>query len=307
MRTAFAKTLLELAKKNKSIWLLTGDLGYSVLEDFNAAFPERYLNIGVAEQNMIGIAAGLALSGKCVFAYSIIPFVTLRCFEQIRNDICLENANVKLIGIGEGFSYGQLGPTHHSIEDIAVMRSLPNMTVICPGDPWEAEEATKAISKIKTPVYLRLGKAGEPRLHRNGGKFTIGRGIILRSGNDLTIISTGSMLQTALEVYEMLSKQKFSVRIISMHTVKPLDEKLILESARTTGAIFTLEEHSIIGGLGSAVSQTLMESGIKCRFHSFGVADKFTKMAGTQQYLKMVNGLSADEIFKKITKKMKND
>lgn len=307
MRTAFVKTLLELARKDKRVWLLTGDLGYSVLENFGAAFPERYLNVGVAEQNMIGIATGLALSGKCVFAYSIVPFVTLRCLEQVRNDVCLENANVKLIGVGGGFSYGQLGPTHHSIEDIAVMRSLPNMTVVCPGDPWEVEEATKAMFRIKTPIYLRLGKAGEPRLSKKRSEFIIGRGVILKDGDDLTIISTGNMLETALEVCKMLDEQKISARIISMHTVKPLDEKLVLESAKKTGSIFTLEEHSVIGGLGSAVSRTLMESDIKCRFHSFGVEDRFTKMAGTQQYLRMVNGLSVDEIVKKIIKKIKND
>ena len=309
MRIAFIKTLTKLAQRDKNIFLVTGDLGFSVLEEFIARFPNQYLNIGVAEQNMISVAAGLALCGRTVFAYSIIPFITLRCFEQIRNDVCMQNANVKLIGVGEGFSYGQLGPTHHSIEDIAVMRSLPNMTVVCPGDPWEVEKATQAIAKIKSPAYLRIGKKGEPILHRKNTNFTLGKGIVMEEKGILTLMTTGNMLETTLAVSEKLRKKSVSSRIISMHTLKPLDEDLIVASGKDTGAIFTIEEHSIIGGLGSAVSQVLMEGGIKAKFHCFGVEDKFTKIAGSQEYLRIVNGLSINQISKSILKIMtsKND
>lgn len=302
MRTAFVNTLIKLTQRDRSIFLVNGDLGFSVLEQYVAKFPRQYLNVGVAEQNMIGVAAGLALSGKTVFVYSIIPFITLRCLEQIRNDICMQNANVKLVGVGEGFSYGQLGPTHHSIEDIAVMRSLPNLIIVCPGDPWEVEKATEALATIKTPAYLRLGKKGEPILHKPKAKFSIGRGIVMADGDDLTLIATGNMLESATKVWEKLDKKGVNARLISMHTVKPLDEKLILESAKTTDAIFTIEEHSIIGGLGSAVAEFLMRKQLEVKFYSFGVNDKFTKMAGSQEYLRKINNLSTDQMTEKIIK-----
>lgn len=300
MKTAFIKTLSKLTRKNKDIFLITGDLGYSFLEGFAQEFPRQYLNIGVAEQNMIGVASGLALSGRTVFVYSIVPFVTLRCLEQVRNDICLQGVNVKLIGVGEGFSYGQLGPTHHSIEDIAITRTLPNMTVVCPGDPWEVERATEAIAKIPTPCYLRLGKKGEPILHGKNSKFTLGRGILMNEGRDLTIISTGNMLEAAVAIVEKLKKSELAVRLISMHTVKPLDEKLVVDSIHATRAIFTLEENSVIGGLGSAVAQIIAEWGLAVKFHSFGVNDRFTKMAGSSDYLRTVNDLSVEKIVKRI-------
>lgn len=307
MRTAFVETIKRLAKKDRNLWLLTGDLGFSVLEDFASKYPNQYLNMGVSEQNMVGAAAGLALSGKTVFAYSIIPFITLRPLEHVRNDICMQNANVKLVGVGSGFSYGQLGPTHHSIEDVAVMRSLPNMVVVCPGDPWEVEEATKAVCKIKGPAYLRIGKKGEPELHNKKSRFKLGKGIIMQEGKDVTIIACGSMLESAVLTSNVLTKSGLTVRLISMHTVKPLDEQLVAESALKTGAVFTMEEHSIIGGLGSAVSQLLAENGIKCDFHSFGVDDKFTKLAGSQDYLKEVNGLSVKSVVKSIKNKLSHD
>lgn len=302
MRTAFINTLTELAKNNENLWLLTGDLGFSVVENFEAILPNQYLNAGVSEQNMIGMAAGLAMCGKTVFTYSIVPFITMRCFEQVRNDLCMQNVNVKIVGVGAGFSNNQMGPTHHSIEDIAVMRALPNMIVVCPGDPWEVEEATKAIAKINTPAYLRIGKKGEPTINSEKGAFVIGKGILLNEGGDLTLVSTGNMLETASLVCEKLAKINIRVRLISMHTVKPLDEKLIIESAEKTGAIFTIEEHSIIGGLGSAVAQVLMENGKVIKFHSFGVKDKFTKIAGDQDYLRKINGLDPSGIAKNILK-----
>lgn len=300
MRTAFIETFTKLAKDNPNLQLLTGDLGFGVFEDFKTQLPNQYKNMGVSEQNMIGVAAGMALSGRIVFVYSIVPFVTLRALEQIRNDVCMQGANVKIVGVGEGFSYGQLGPTHHSIEDITIMRALPNMTVVCPGDPWEVEEAVKAIAKIKTPAYLRLGKKGESRLHFQKDKFVLGHGMVMRDGKDLTLISTGNMLESALVVWKKLAKKKLSARVISMHSVKPLDENVIIKSAQETGAIFTLEEHSVIGGLGSAVSQVLIKNGKYIKFHSFGINDNFTKMAGDQEFLRGFNGFSQDQIFKKI-------
>lgn len=303
MRTAFINTLHELAKKDKNIFLLNGDLGFSVLEEFTKAYPDRSLNMGVAEANMMGVAAGLALSGKTVFVYSIIPFVTARVFEQARNDIALQKANVKIVGVGSGLTYGQLGPTHHSIEDIALMRALPNMTIVCPGDPFETAEATKALAALKGPAYLRIGKKGEPVVHKHAPLFKIGKGILIRKGNMATLIATGNMLPTASTIVDELAKRGKKMRLISMHTIKPLDERIIKKAMRETPAIFTLEEHNVIGGLGSAVAEVLAENNQSKKttyFHRFGINDRFTPIAGSQDFLRAHHDLSCEAITNQI-------
>ncbi|MBN2239560.1 MAG: transketolase [Dehalococcoidales bacterium] len=297
MRTAFIETLLENARRNENIWLLVGDLGYSVVEPFIREFPDRFVNTGVAEQNMIGVATGLAVSGKTVFVYSIANFPTLRCYEQIRNDVCYHNANVKIVAVGGGLVYGTSGMTHHAIEDIAVMRVLPNMTVMAPGDPIEASLATKAIIEHQGPCYLRLGKNNEPIIHTKIPPFEIGKSIKLRDGRDVTLISTGGMLQNSIQAAELLDTQGISTRIISMHTVKPLDNEAILSAAKETNYIFTIEEHSIIGGLGSAVSETLLESpDTPVYFKRLGLKDTYSTRIGSQEFLKDINGLSPEGI-----------
>lgn len=306
MRTAFINTLHELATNDDNIFLVTGDLGFSVLEKFQQDFPDRFLNVGVAEADMIGISAGLALSGKTPFVYSIIPFATMRCFEQVRNDVCYQNVNVRIVGVGGGLAYGGLGPTHHSIEDISIMRSLPNMTVVCPGDPIEAELATKAAAKHKGPVYIRLGKGGEPILHKAIPNFEIGKAITMRNGKDVTLISTGGMLETALTTADILLQSDLDSSVVNMHTVKPIDKEIILESAKKTGNIFTLEEHNIIGGLGSAVSEILAESHNSVKFKRFGVNDIFQEKVGSQKYLRTINSLSAQDIANNILKETKH-
>ena len=299
MRTAFINTLRDLAKNNKNIFLLNGDLGFSVLEEFTKAYPDRSLNMGVAEANMIGVAAGLALSGKTVFVYSIIPFVTARVFEQIRNDIALQKANVKIVGVGSGLTYGQLGPTHHSIEDIALMRVLPNMTVVCPGDPFETTEATKALAALNGPAYLRIGKKGEPAVHRNTPVFKIGKSILIRKGRDGTLIATGNMLPTASALVNEFVKRGKKLRLISMHTIKPLDHRIIIKAAKETPAIFTLEEHNVIGGLGSATAEILAEIPANKKmkhFRRFGICDRFTLMAGSHDFLRTLHALSLRDL-----------
>lgn len=300
MRIAFVNTLFEQAKRNKDIILLTADLGFSVFETFIEKLPRQYLNVGVAEQNMAGMAAGMAIEGKIPLIYSIVPFATMRNFEQIRNDICYQNLNVKIIGIGAGFSYGPYGHTHHGLEDIGILRTLPNMTILAPGDPVEVVAATKAMLKHKGPVYLRLGKAGEPTLHNKKIAFSLGEGILLQEGNDITIIANSTMLYRAHEVAQVLEDQGMHVRFISMPTVKPLDEKIILESAKKTKALFVIEEHSIIGGLGSAVAEVLAEHASAVRFKRIGVADRFTKGMGMQEYMREKNGLSVKKIVRTI-------
>lgn len=303
MRVAFIETLEALAKKDKNIFLLNGDLGFSVLENFTKKFPTRSLNMGVAEANMIGAAAGLAMSGKMVFVYSIIPFVTARVFEQIRNDIGLQRANVKIVGVGSGFTYGQLGPTHHSLEDIALMRLVPGMTVFAPGDPWETRCVTRAAAKIRGPVYLRIGKKGEPQVHTRIPAFRVGRGILLKNGKDITLAATGNMLAGAVEVARLLEARDIHARLLSLPTIKPLDTKIIIDAARITKAFFTLEEHSVIGGLGSAIAEVLLESKHPPSiFHRFGVHDVFTIQSGSQEYLRTLHGLNSQSIARVIQK-----
>lgn len=292
MRTTFAKTLLALAKKDPRIMLLTGDLGYSVFESWQQEIPGQFLNMGIAEQNMTGVAAGLAMEGLKPIIYSIVPFVTMRNFEQIRNDICYQNLNVKIVGVGAGFSYGPYGHTHHGLEDIGILRTLPGMVILAPGDPFEATLATQAMMKHTGPVYLRLGKAGEPNLHTNKPKFTIGKGIVMRDGKPVTIIATSTMLETAMNIK--------GVNVISMPTIKPLDEALIRTFAKKSKVLMTLEEHSIIGGLGSAVSEVIAESGIQVVFKRIGVPDRFTHTMGLQSHMRKANGLDVASIVKTI-------
>jgi transketolase len=295
MRTAFIETLYALAEHDERIWLLTGDLGYSVLERFALRFPDRYVNVGVAEQNMTGIAAGLARSGKIVFTYSIANFPTLRCLEQIRNDVCYHQANVKVVAVGGGFAYGPLGYSHHGLEDLGIMRTLPHMTVIAPGDPAETQLATKAVVQWPGPCYLRIGKAGEPKVHEKEPPFELGKAITVRPGSDVTLISTGAILKETLATAELLARERIDARVLSMHTLKPLDKDAIQRAARETAAIVTVEEHNVIGGLGSAVAEVLAEMGApRLRFRRFGIPDSASRDVGSQQYLRAQLGSLPD-------------
>jgi len=305
MRKAFIDKLLKLAEENKKIFLLSGDLGFSVLEKFKDKFPERFFNMGVAEQNMIGVAAGLALSGKIVFVYSIVPFLTMRCFEQIRNDLCYQNLNVKLVGAGGGLSYGSAGPTHHALCDIAIMRALPNMKVFAPGDPFEAERVTEIAVFSEGPAYIRLGKSHESEVYSESLRFDISEAIVLRNGNDITIFTTGNMLYNAKLAVDKLSEKNIDARLVSMPTIKPLDKNIISKAAKETKAIFTIEEHNLIGGLGSAVAEVLAESEEKILFKKIALPDKFCKDVGNQEYLREKNGLSVAKIIDCILKEFK--
>jgi len=297
MRKAFLDTLFQIAAKDSDVYLVVGDLGYSVVEEFAAKRPNQFLNAGIAEQNMMGVAAGLALSGKKVCVYSIANFPTLRCLEQIRNDVCYHNADVKIISVGAGLAYASLGASHQATEDISVMRALPNMIVVSPADPLETKYATEQILAHNGPCYLRLGKAGESVIHKGDIKFEIGKALTVKEGRDITIISTGAILKSCVEAAERLEKLGKSVRLVSMHTIKPVDVDAIKKAAHETGAILTVEEHNLSGGLGSAVAEVF--AGIydsKARFASVGLNDAFSKKVGSQNYLRDANGLSVDDI-----------
>ncbi len=301
MRTAFIETLNELADKDPRVCLIVGDLGYSVIEEFANKHPDQFVNAGVAEQNMIGLAVGMALSGKVVFTYSIGNFGTLRCLEQIRNDVCYHRANVKVVTVGGGLAYGNLGVTHHASEDVAIMRALPNMTVVAPGDPVEARLATRAVVALDGPAYLRLGKAGEPIVHADEPSFTLGRAITMREGSDLTLIASGSMLATSDRVAAQLTEKGLSVRLLSMHTIKPLDRDAVVRAATETRFVFTLEEHSIEGGLGGAVAEVMAELDVsRALLKRIGLRPQFNAEVGDQKYLKSLHGLDEEGVMKTI-------
>ena len=299
MRNAFIRGLTAAAEADPRIVFLTADLGYKIFDDFSVRFPGRFMNVGVAEANMIGVAAGLALSGLRPFVYSIAPFATLRCLEQIRNDVCYNNVPVTIVGAGGGYSYGPNGPTHHAVEDIAVMRSLPNMTVVCPADPVEAELAVHAIADLELPTYLRLGRAGDPVVHRQAPRFRIGEAITMQNGSQCTLISTGGMLPTALEAAALLAGE-VSCRVVNMHTVKPLDSAALRACCSETSMLFTLEEHSRIGGLGGAVGEWLVDNGLQLPLTAFGTRDSFNHRCGSQEYLREEQNLSAAQIASRI-------
>lgn len=295
MRTTFIDTLTEIAERDPRVWLLCGDLGYSVLERFAERFPKRFVNVGVAEQNMTGIAAGLALSGKIVFTYSIANFPVMRCLEQIRNDVCYHNLNVKIVAVGGGYAYGSAGYSHHGVEDFAVLRVLPNMTVIAPADPAETRLATEAMAAHPGPCYLRLGKTNEPHIHIVPPAFEIGRAIPMRDGREITFVSTGAMLQTAEHAADALEKLGHSVQVLSMPTVQPLDKAAIADAVQRTGRIITLEEHGI-GGLGSAVAEVIASEHPGVRFLPLHSARQAILTAGSQDRLRASQHLDVDSI-----------
>ncbi len=299
MRNAFIKSLTEIAEKDDSVYLLTGDLGFSVFEDFKERFPRRFINCGVAEQNMMGVATGLALSGKKPYVYSIVPFTTLRCLEQIKNDVCYQNLDVKIIGVGGGFSYGTLGATHYAIEDLAVLRSLPNMTVVCPADPAETESLMEEIYNIKTPAYLRLGRSGEENLYHGKPELKIGEPSVLKQGEKGVLIATGIGAGLALKV-----AQEYNLKAISLHTLKPINKESLLKGVQGFDKVFTIEEHNIIGGLGSAVAEILAESDWQGFFERIGVPDEYPSLTGSADYLRNKYNLNAEKLAQIISKKL---
>ena len=284
LRTAFIDTLRELARIDDRIFLLTADMGYSVFETFRDEFPDRFLNTGIAEQNTIGVAAGLASRGKIVFVYSIIPFVTMRCFEQVRLDLAYNFMNVKLVGVGAGLTYGPLGSSHHALEDIAIMRSLPDMTVLCPGDPIETRELIKRSFEYEGPVYIRLGKNGEPKIHSEQTRIEIGKSITVLEGNDMALITTSNMLETGKRWVEEWKQDGVNVSLISMPSLKPFDSSTVKNLIDKEIPIITLEEHSVIGGLGSIISQVIATTGKPVKFQQIGINDKFSHVVGGHEF-----------------------
>ncbi len=299
-REAYGTALAELGEVDKNIVVLDADLSKSTKTDsFKKLFPERHINMGIAEANMMTTAAGLAASGKTVFASSFAVFAAGRAFEQIRNSICYPKLNVKIGATHAGISVGEDGGSHQSVEDIAIMRSLPNMVVISPCDAEESRQAVIAAAKYDGPVYLRFGRLAVPAVYAEGScNFEIGKGITLREGTDVTIVATGLMVTPALEAAEALASKGISAEVIDIHTIKPIDKDLLVKSASKTGKVVTVEEHNIIGGLGGAVAEVLCENA-PCKMLRIGIEDKFGK-SGTPAALLEEYGLTSENIIAKV-------
>jgi transketolase len=300
MRNAFAEELTKLSQEDLRVVLLSGDIGNKLFDKFKAVDDKRFYNCGVAEANMMGVAAGLALSGLRPFVYTITPFTTTRCFEQIRVDVCYHHAPVVIVGTGSGLSYAELGPTHHSLEDMAILRTLPGMRVLAPCDSIELRLALRAVLQDDAPSYIRIGKKGEPDIHASLPDFQIGRAIVVRPGKDVGLLCAGNMMAETLRAASMLALQGVSAEVVSFHTVKPLDEQYLLSAASRFRVVATIEEHGRIGGFGGAVAEWRASSGVPMMQVLFGTSDEFMHEVGSQAYARTKNGLTADDIVRRV-------
>ncbi len=307
MRDTFVKTMIEIAKSNPDIQLITGDLGFGVLKPFWEQCPDQFTNAGIAEQNMTSVAAGMALEGKTVFTYSIGNFPTLRCLEQIRNDCAYHKGNVKIVCVGGGFVYGSLGMSHHATEDIAIMRALPGVAVVCPADLVEAEEATKAIANYPGTVYLRLGRGGEKRIHEKIDNFKIGKAIKVQDGEQVAIFSTGAIYEEIRDALPVLKKNGINPAVYTFPTVKPIDKEVITKYAQDFDLIVTCEEHNVVGGFGSAVAEIMAEIPTKANLLKMGIEDTYCSAVGNQKYLRRFNRLDSKSIAERILNKLNEE
>ena len=295
MRDSFVSALIELADCDSDLILVTGDVGFGIFDEFIRRFPDQFINVGIAEQNMVGVAAGLAVSGKKVFVYSIANFATFRCLEQIRNDVCYHNLNVTIVASGGGFTYGQLGMSHHATEDLAVMCAIPNITVVAPCSAWEAALATKELYLQESAGYLRLEKGGENQQPHHL-KFQLGKAMRLEEGQDITIVCTGGITEEVMRATKRLKNQGVSAEVIAVHTLKPFDRLTVTRSASKTGAVLTVEEHTVIGGLGSAVADVVASQSRPIKFNKLGIEDVFCSTVGDQKFLRNEVGVSESRI-----------
>ena len=296
MRDGFVDTLVELAAEDERVILVTADLGFGIFDKYVARFPDRFINVGVAEQNMIGVSTGLALDGWKIFAYSIGNFSTLRCLEQIRNDASYHGANVNVVCSGGGFTYGNLGMSHHATEDLSIMRALPGVTVLAPCDRFEARHATRALVNLPGVGYLRIEKQVPIETSESGGAFVVGKARRVRDGSDVTIIGSGGVVAGAIAAADELAKQGISARVVSMHTLTPVDADEIHDAAINTRAIVTVEENQISGGLGGAVAEVCVEAGLGVKFKRLGLSGVYSSIVGDQDFLRNYYGMGASAI-----------
>lgn len=303
MKKTLVNTVCDLMSENENIYMFTADLGYGVTHRIEEEFPDRFINVGICEQNMTSLAAGMALEGNIVFTYSIGNFPTLRCLEQIRNDVAYHHANVKIVAVGGGFAYGNLGMSHHATEDIAVMRSIPGMVVFSPADCIETKEAVKAAVEINGPVYIRLGHGGEKDVHHEdltiGKVMCVCKNLATDGKKSIAILGTGIVMPEVEKAAAVL-QEDFDVAAYSVAQVKPIDESGIVEICKKFDCVATVEEHNMIGGLGSAVAELIADNNLDCRLIRIGMKDSFTQVVGSPSYLRNYYGLDCEGICKRI-------
>lgn len=302
MRNAFADEITKLGKEDPRVVLLSGDIGNKLFDRFKEGAEARFFNCGVAEANMMSVAAGMALSGLRPVVYTIAPFTTTRCFEQIRVDACYHHAPVTIVGTGSGLSYAELGPTHHSLEDLAILRTLPGMTVFAPCDEVELRLGLRAALRQDGPLYMRIGKKGEPVIHKTApATFALGKAITLRPGREACLIAAGTVMPEVLAAADALEKGGISTRVESFHTIKPLDGARLAEVFRGARLVAVVEEHGLLGGLGSAIAEwRAAQDGTLARMIAFGTPDEFMHEIGTQDYARRKFGLTADNIARRV-------
>jgi transketolase len=305
MRNAFADEMTQLAMQDSRLVLLSGDIGNKLFDKFKDVDDSRFFNCGIAEANMMGVAAGMALSGLRPVVYTITPFTTTRCFEQIRVDVCYHKAPVVIVGTGSGLSYSELGPTHHSLEDMAILRTLPGMRVLAPCDSTELRLALRAVLEDNSPAYIRIGKKGETDIHTTPPIFNIGEAIIVRSGNDVALLCAGNMMSETIKAADILAAKGISAEVVSFHTVKPLDGSYLQSASARFKLLVTVEEHSRIGGFGSAVSEWRAFTNCGLQQISFGTDDEFMHEVGSQNYARKKYGLTAENIATRVAATLK--
>ena len=299
MRKECAKAITELMKKDSRIITVMSDSGSELFDEITHNYPNRIYDFGICESNVIGIAAGMASTGKVPFVYAASAFLIYRAYEFIRNDVCIQNQNVKMVGFGTGITYNTSGPTHHATEDIAVLRVIPNLTILSPATPFEAYQMIFAAVSHIGPVYIRLCKIMEKEYYIDDYKFQIGKGVTIQDGSDITVVSTGSILCEVMDANEILKGENIYINIINMPTIKPLDENIIIEAAQRTKKIIVIEEHSVYGGLGGAIAEILAKNKILADFRIIGLGG-FCKSYGWYQDLKKINGLSSHSLIEEI-------
>jgi len=300
MRNEFMTSLFEVARKDDSLIVLSSDTGALVLDQFREGLPDRCINVGIAESNMIGVAAGLAMTGKIVYVYAIIPFVTMRCYEQVRVSVCCQDLPVKMVGVGAGVDYSTLGPTHHALEDIALMRLLPGMTVLSPCDDVSAAALAKVSYQTPGPAYVRLDRSGQPPIYTNNDvDFTSGLNV-LRDGKDVCIISTGKIIHTAIKVADELAKTSVDTSVIDLYRVKPVNLDALNSVISSARWVVTIEEHSVLGGIGSVLAEIIAEQERPQTLMRFGLPDSFCRQYGSREYLHTLNQLDAGSITDRI-------
>lgn len=302
MRKTYENSIYELMKRNEKIVALVADSGLGKYEDIEKEFPDRLFNFGIAESNMIAAGAAMAKEGFIPVIYALNNFMVYRAYEFIRNDVCLQNRNVKFVGLGAGVVANTLGPTHHTTEDISCLRVLPNMTLVSPASPKEVPVVLEKSVDFTGPVYIRLGKAFEREIYENDSPFEIGKSTVLTEGNDLTVIATGSITADALEAVNKLTEKGVNAELINASTIKPFDEETLLKSAKKTKKVVSVEEHQVTGGLGAAVAETLCKAGIGAKLDIIGFENTFCSDYGWHQDLKRMYGMSPDHIFNRCLK-----